>query len=193
MRMVDAPLEGVASRPLPSAVFLLGQNTDAEALAANLAARGVRVERLPVGDDPSAICTAIEQIYEQSPIRCLIVATPRDLQATYLDDRVSISDRVKHGVYMPYWVTRRWFQLVSKEPEGGQATIVALTSLGGDFAFTNPAPSPEGGAFTGLLKSIFVEDTRYDHGRFRVKVIDAPRRRASSTVGRSRVPRAAQQ
>ncbi len=172
LRMADAPLPGAGSQPLPASAFLLGQNSDADALAQALTARGVSVVRLPAEGDANAVCAALEKSYEQSPARCLFLCTARDAEAANLNDRASISQRVQRGVYLPYWVTRRWFQLVSKNPE--PATVVAVTSLGGDFGFGNPVPSPEGGSFTGLLKSIFVEDARYDHARFKVKVIDAP-------------------
>jgi NAD(P)-dependent dehydrogenase (short-subunit alcohol dehydrogenase family) len=103
-----------------------------------------------------------------------VVTTPRDADAGKLDDRASAARRVERGVYLPYWVIRRWFQLVDKTPHSEPATIVALTSLGGRFGFTGDVPNPEGGAVSGLLKSIFVEDARYDHARFRVKAIDLP-------------------
>jgi|GEM_PF-774000 len=173
MRMVDAPLAG-AAKPLPQAVVLLGNNVGADALAQTLASRGVRVDRLTQLADHAAACAEVEQLLEANPSRCLIVATARDPQATQIGDRASAQQRTERGIYLPYWVIRRWYQIVSKTPEAGQATIVALTSLGGDFGFAGPVPAPEGGAFTGLLKSIFVEDGRYDHTRFRVKVIDAP-------------------
>jgi NAD(P)-dependent dehydrogenase (short-subunit alcohol dehydrogenase family) len=175
LRMVDAPLSaGATNQPLPDAVLLVGDNPDAEALAAALAARGVRVERLPAAGDHQTACAALEQIYAISPARCLILATPRDLDATQLADRASVKRRIERGVYLPYWVTRRWFQLVEKDAQAEPATIVALTSLGGDFGFGGQAPAPEGGALAGLLKSIYVEDARYEHGRFRVKVVDFP-------------------
>lgn len=174
MRMADAPLTNSESQALPTSAFLLGDNPDADALAKELAARGVRVERLPSAADSQSVCAALEQAYEQTPARCLLLCTARDADASKLKDRASVAERVERGVYLPYWVTRRWFQLVSKNAEAGQATVVALTSLGGDFGFSGPVPSPEGGSFTGLLKSIFVEDARYEHARFKVKVIDAP-------------------
>ena len=174
LRMVDVPLAAEGVQALPQSTFLLGNNPDADALAATLTARGVTVVRLPSTGTAEEICGWLERAFEQSPARSLIVATARDAGATQLNDRTSIARRVEQGVYLPYWVIRRWFQLVGKQPEAGAATIVALTSLGGSFGFSGPVPSPEGGAFTGLLKSIFVEDARYDHGRFHVKVIDAP-------------------
>jgi NAD(P)-dependent dehydrogenase (short-subunit alcohol dehydrogenase family) len=173
--MVDAPLvPGDGATPLPQATFLLGDNADADALAAALVARGVSVERLPLVGNADAVCAALEQAYAKSAMRSLILATARDPDARHLDDRAGALRRIEHGVYLPYWVTRRWFQLVDKTPDAGPATIVALTSLGGGGGFTGAVPAPEGGALAGLLKSIFVEDARYDHARYRVKVIDLP-------------------
>ncbi|MEX0977265.1 MAG: SDR family oxidoreductase, partial [Pirellulales bacterium] len=82
--------------------------------------------------------------------------------------------RIECGVYLPFWVVRTWFQLLGKQPQAAPATLVALASLGGQYGFSGPVPSPEGGALSGLLKSVFVEDARHDHARFRVKVIDLP-------------------
>jgi NAD(P)-dependent dehydrogenase (short-subunit alcohol dehydrogenase family) len=174
LRMVDAPLRGdETATPLPAATFLLGAGADAEALAATLAARGVKIKRLPA-ESAEAACAALEAAYAQTPIRSLILATAREPEAAHLDDRASIERRVERGVYLPYRVARKWFQLVDKNPAAGPATIVALTSLGGSCGFSGAVGAPEGGALAGLLKSIFVEDFRYDHGRYRVKVLDFP-------------------
>jgi len=175
LRMIDAPLTvGEETKSLPAAVALLGDNSSADALAGYLAARGVKVHRLPVDGDAQAACAALEAVWHESPVRCLMLLTARDADAGRLDDRASVACRVERGVRMPYWVTRRWFQLASEQAGAEPATLVAITSLGGAFGFAGAVPSPESGALTGLLKSIFVEDARYDHSRFCLKAIDLP-------------------
>ncbi len=176
LRTIDAPLsEADATRPLPRAVFLWGQNADADALSGELARRGVAVHRLPPLDDPQAACAALEQAWRRSPARCLMLLGSRDEGAERLNDRKSVEGRIERGVFLPFWLARRWFELVNEVPFAEPATLVAVTSLGGDFGFASRVPAPEGGAMAGMLKSIFVEDDRFGHSRFRVKVIDAPR------------------
>jgi acyl transferase domain-containing protein/short-subunit dehydrogenase len=175
LRMVDAPLGSADSgRALPGEVFLLGDNADAQALEERLSAGGAKVHRLPVCDDADIACAALEKAWSGSHARCLVLLTARDPEARDLDDPSSATRRIERGVHVPYLLTQRWFQLVAAEKSSEPATIVAVTSLGGDFGFGAHVPAPEGGALSGLLKSIYVEDERFDHGRFAIKVVDAP-------------------
>jgi acyl transferase domain-containing protein/NADP-dependent 3-hydroxy acid dehydrogenase YdfG len=175
LRMVDAPLVSGATVALPGEVILWGDNADARALAEQLSARGVKVHRLPVVDDAEAASAALEQVWRESPARCLVLLSARDPEAaTKLGDLASAARRVERGVYIPYLVTQRFFQLIAKSSSTESCTLVAVTSLGGDFGFGGPVPAPEGGALAGMLKSIYVEDERYQHSRFTIKVLDAP-------------------
>lgn len=186
MRMADAPLSSDDnSAALPESTFLLGDNADADALSALLESRNVRVHRISTLSDTDAACAALERAWADTPARSLILTTARDPEATRIDDPGTAVGRVERGVTLPYWVARRWMQFVNQNPEAGPATIVAVTSLGGAFGFDDVVPAPEGGAIAGLLKSIYVEDERYDHSRFRVKVIDFPINEPAANVAES--------
>jgi acyl transferase domain-containing protein/short-subunit dehydrogenase len=175
LRMVDAPLTAETTRALPGEVMLWGDNADARALAEQLSARGVKVHRLPVVDNAEGACAALEQVWRESPARCLVLLSARDPEAaTELDDLASAARRFERGVYIPYLVTQHFFQLLAKSSSTEPCTLVAVTSLGGDFGFGSNVPAPEGGALAGMLKSIYVEDERYQHARFTIKVVDAP-------------------
>ena len=175
LRMVDAPLAADTTRALPGELLLWGDNADARALTEQLSARGVKVHRLPVVDNAEAACAALEQAWRESPARCLLLLSARDPEAaTEMGDPASAARRIERGVYIPYLVTQRFFQLIAKTSSTEPCTLVAVTSLGGDFGFGSNVPAPEGGALAGMLKSIYVEDERYQHARFTIKVVDAP-------------------
>ena len=55
-----------------------------------------------------------------------------------------------------------------------EASLVAATSLGGDFGFSGQVPAAEGGALAGLLKSIIVECWTAGYRTIPIKIVDAP-------------------
>jgi hypothetical protein len=176
LRMKPAPLAGIATNRLAVSgpVYILGDNRDALALRDQLVASGVSVHLFPENDDSEAAIARLEEAWKSHPARNLFLLTARDDDAASFQDEKSMQRRMQRGVYLPFQVTQRWFQLVSELPFNEPATLVAATALGGDFGFSGQAAAPEGGALCGLLKSVYVEDARHQHARFRVKVIDSP-------------------
>jgi NAD(P)-dependent dehydrogenase (short-subunit alcohol dehydrogenase family) len=173
MRMVDDPLTDVPTGGL-SDLLILGDNVDARALQRYARSQGVEARILPAEGDADRVIAQLERIWAEGPILNLVLMTARDSLDGPLIDRQVLERRMAQGVYLPFRVAQRWVQLVSSANLNRPATIVAATSLGGDFGFESAVPSPEGGALAGLVKSIYVEDAKFDHGRFRAKVIDSP-------------------
>ena len=176
LRMVDAPLaQTQPSQPRFSrSALILGDNADAHALRDHLASEGMSVELLPVVDDPDQLIARLEAIWKSCPVDSLFLMTARDAADDQWFERENWNRRLACGVQSPILFTQRWCQLVAEENFDGRATLVAATSLGGDFGFGGHVASPDGGALSGLLKSIHVQDARHDHARYRVKVIDSP-------------------
>jgi len=175
MRMVDAPLaESSPKMPaIDGPVLILGQNRVSQTLCQQLVDHGVAVQMLPVSEDAADVIAALERIWETQPATHLFLLTGRDEEATQLYDRSAWEER-RWAITVPYLVTQRWFQLLLKLPDQRPGTVVAVTSLGGDFGFQAKVDAPEGGMLAGLLKSLYIEDTRRTPSRLRVKVIDAP-------------------
>jgi acyl transferase domain-containing protein/NAD(P)-dependent dehydrogenase (short-subunit alcohol dehydrogenase family) len=175
LRTFDAPLPaGAPSSPvIDGPVYILGQNTDAQALCQRLVNQGVTVHMLPVSEAQADVVAGLERLWATSPAHYLFLMTARDEEASQLHDQASWKNR-QWAVTLPYVVTQRWFQLLSKLPTRRRATLVAATSLGGDFGFRQKVIAPEGGMLTGLLKSLYIEDTRRPESWIRVKAIDAP-------------------
>ncbi len=176
MRMVDAPLptptpQGPAAR---GNVYIVGENPDARALQAKLEAQGATVLLLNPSQGIEASIDLLEQAWATHPAHNLFLMTSRDQATVPHRDIHAVRARESAGVLLPYYLTQRWFQLLAQLPQDQPATIVAATSLGGDFGFAADPPAPEGGALCGLLKSLFVEDVRNDPRRLRVKVVDSP-------------------
>ena len=175
LRTFDSPLP--ESSPVMPAidgpVLILGQNQAAQALCQRLVDHGVAVHMLPVSEQAADVIAALERVWASEPAAHLFLMTARDEEAAQLYDREAWENR-QWAVSVPYLVTQRWFQLLLKLPNHRQGTVVAATSLGGDFGFEEKVAAPEGGMLAGMLKSLYVEDTRRPESRLRAKVIDAP-------------------
>ncbi|QEG35090.1 type I polyketide synthase [Bythopirellula goksoeyrii] len=176
LRMTPAPLSTVSPEEpgITGPAFILGDNADALALRDKLTSKGITVHVLPVNDDSETTIAALESAWKSQPARNLFLLTARDTDASDFQTAETFRRRMQRGVYLPFQLTQRWFQLVSELPFNEPANLVAVTSLGGDFGFKDQAKAPESGALCGLLKSVYVEDSRHKHSRFRVKVIDSP-------------------
>ena len=129
---------------------------------------------LPVGTTPEAATKALEAIYAAGPPRYLFLMSGRDEAAGSLLERSTWQQRRALGVTVPFLLTQAWFRMRMKAKDKSPVTIVAATSLGGDFGASGQVTSPDGGALCGMLKSIYVENTRVSPSEAQVKVVDLP-------------------
>ncbi len=129
---------------------------------------------LPVGTTPEAATKTLESIYAASPPRYLFLMSGRDEVAGSLLERSTWQRRRALGVALPFLVAQAWFRMRMKAKDKSPVTIVAATSLGGDFGASGQVRSPDGGALCGMLKSIYVENTRVSPSEAQVKVVDLP-------------------
>jgi len=182
MRLVDAPLAGPADgMALGGPALILGDNADAQALAAALAAEGVLVRMLPPEDDPDRAVAAVEAAWTTHPAATFFLMTARDPEARSVHDGRAWN-RFQRGYVAPCMAAQRWFRLAGKLPGAPERTLVAAVSLGGGFGFDRAPAAPEGGLFTGLIKSIRMEALRHNERGLRVKAIDAPVDEAPQTL-----------
>jgi len=175
MQALSAPLSTAPqSLSLGSPVWILGDNSVAQALRARLEAAGVAAPIISSAGDADHTLAELDRMWAQAPAQTLFLMTGRDAAPATLLDAAASTARCERGMLLPFLVTQRWHKLLASRPDLGRATLVAAVSLGGEFGFRGVAPAPEGGAITGLLKSVAIEDARRDEPRLRVKVIDAP-------------------
>src|SRR4029450_1226825 len=177
LRAVDAPLaEADKSLFFARPSLILGDNPTAAALRRRLAENGLTTLDLPVGGADETLA-ALEHHWESQPAPQLFLMTARDEDASQLDDASAWNRRRERGVLLPYLVCQRWLGLLSASKLLDQATLVAVTGLGGDFGLSGRGSAPEGGALAGLLKAI-----RHEYLLLNVKVIDAPLEEAPAAV-----------
>lgn len=172
LRMVAASQpEGFPDRPVfHGAALILGDNEVARELRAQLSEQGVVTHLLQA---TPAAPRQLEELWEQGPIPHLFLATPHDPEAvTDLDSRAWEARR-ENVLMTPFWLCQKWLSLVKGAGLMEDATLVGLTTLGGDFGFTCRLRTFEGGALTGLLKAILIESWVAGFRHLPVKIVDA--------------------
>ncbi|HEY4359801.1 MAG TPA: beta-ketoacyl synthase N-terminal-like domain-containing protein [Bryobacteraceae bacterium] len=68
-----------------------------------------------------------------------------------------------------YQLCRDWIVQINERGQLAQASLTAVTSLGGDFGFGAEIETPLGGALAGFLKAL-----KHEFPAVRIKIIDAP-------------------
>ncbi|HLA85127.1 MAG TPA: KR domain-containing protein [Thermoguttaceae bacterium] len=176
MRVVESPLETTSRRAFAFAgpALILGDNADAEALAGQLRGRGVEVIRVPIRETIDATLGELQRLTAERPAPHLFLMTGRDPQARRVDNHQTWNARRDRGVFLPYAVCQKWLATVVGAGLLDRASLVAATSLGGDFGFAAPVVAPEGGAMTGLVKGLFMELNVPTPTRAKLLAIDAP-------------------
>ena len=158
MRMVDAPFQSGAPAAVEwaGAALVIGKNAAADALRRRLRMLGVRVYDLAISEDLDATLAAFDALWRQEPLPHLFLMSERDPRQDLFDEAVWRRHR-HHRLIGPYFLCQRWIERASESGLLNRCSIVAATSLGGDFGFSGRVLSPHGGAFTGLIKALCIE------------------------------------
>lgn len=184
LRLAPSPLRIPESQsPVwHGAAIILGSNDVGEAIRRRFEASGRRAFVIPTTDDPQQAVLALEKIWEQGPAPHLFIVTPRDSGATTTWNSENFQARRQCGVATPFWLLQRWVKLVTAAGLMNNASLIGVTSLGGDFGFSNHVQAVESGAITGLLKALIIESWVAGFRSIPVKLIDAPRNAPSDTI-----------
>lgn len=176
MKMVDAPLPADADQQgsIVGPVLVVGENECATQLVQRLARRNVVVHSLPISGGIDAALERLEVIWRDGPVPYLFILTGRERDASRIESHDAWHRRRERGVLLPYLICQKWTELVTKSVVADQATLIAVTGLGGDLGWQNSPAAPEGGALAGLLKAIHREFEIKEGAGIRVKVIDSP-------------------
>jgi acyl transferase domain-containing protein/NAD(P)-dependent dehydrogenase (short-subunit alcohol dehydrogenase family) len=114
-----------------------------------------------------------------SPVPHLFLTT-----AWEAESNSSWSERRVRGVTTPFWLCRRWLEAAKRDQLMNQATVAALTRMGGGFGIGTPVVSAEGGFLSGLLKSLRIESWVAGFRDLRVRVVDCPEEDAPADSAR---------
>ena len=178
MRMVATPLSqsGEPLAELSGAFLIVGQNAVGRALQVEIKRRGAAAVELPMMDSIDDAKAALDRIWQHTATPHLLLVTPFDDDAVTDLSASAWARRRQKGLMIPYFVCQRWLQLVTEAQLLEQASVVAVSNLGGDFGFSAPLRAAEGGALAGLVKALRIEVAvaRSLLGKFRTKAIDAP-------------------
>jgi acyl transferase domain-containing protein/NAD(P)-dependent dehydrogenase (short-subunit alcohol dehydrogenase family)/3-hydroxymyristoyl/3-hydroxydecanoyl-(acyl carrier protein) dehydratase len=175
MRTVESQLDRTGKHhQLAGQAIVLGENIDANALCSHLRRIGVKVHQLTAKQSANHFLTELERIWANEPVTHLFIMSGRDAEAGKIDDRQIWLRRREAGIIVPWLVCQRWLQLLFSSEKVQKATLTIVTSLGGDFGFTERVVAPEGGALAGMLKAIRAETKIQKWDGLRMRVIDAP-------------------
>ena len=169
-----APPHGSETPVFNGAALVIGDNPVASALKAELERSGVSTFSLSVTEDPDAAVAEFDRIWSVGPVMHLFLTTPRDAAAATRLDEEHWRRRQMVGVLTPYFVCQRWMKLLTDAGRLDDASLVATTSLAGDFGFAGEIPNVESGALAGLLKSVVIESWMAGYRTLPIKVIDLP-------------------
>ncbi len=155
-------------------VWILGSNPSAVALSQRLIAEGATVHLLPSAASLAETTAAIDELFANHRPRHLFLMTGRHEDPIALLDHDDWRRDRALRVMNPLLAVRRLLRLRRQGGDHSPMTVTAITGLGGDFGLSGQPTSPEGGALCGLLKSLFIEDSRLEHSEGQFKIIDAP-------------------
>ncbi len=97
---------------------------------------------------------------------------PHDPEARLAAGEAAWQRRYERGILTPFFLCQQWLTRLEDARLCDGATLVATTALGADFGFSGNLGTVEGGAATGLVKSLFIESRYEKWAGLRFKVLD---------------------
>jgi len=171
LRMQPAPQSDTPVK-LSGPAVILGESRDADALATKIRQLGHEVTLINTAAQSTEQAVAqLKQIGARQFPCHLFVMTGRDAAAQGPLDQANWANRRRSGVTAPFALCQEWIRqyISAGMPD---ATLTAAVALGGDFGFSHNPVAPEGGAISGLLKSIRIEGQKRPWPTLNVKIVD---------------------
>ena len=174
LRMAPASQRNATNRQPTwgGATLIIGDNPIARQLEARIRTAGLNVVRLPAHEDPTWLAGELEELWKTQAIAHLFLTTPCDSDAAITLNETRWRSRRNKGIMGNYWLCQRWLNRIVEAKMADDASIVAITSQGGDFGISGQMHSAEGGALAGLLKSILVESWMQGIRTLPIKIMD---------------------
>ena len=175
LKMVDAPLLNRAPHKVTwrGAAVILGDNQVADELERSLVLEGVRCLRLDSSLPREQMVAVLDKAWKTEPILHAFLTMPHDASAEFGISSQHWKKRRQAGMMSAFWFCQEWLKLVIAAGKIQEASLIALTRLGGDFGFESPIIAPESGVLTGLLKAMVIENWVNGNRGLAVKIIDS--------------------
>ncbi len=174
LRMVPAPQPSASGRQPEWAgtALVVGDNPVARQLEARLRGAGVEVVRWAASTDPQELANRFVSLTRDSVVPHLFLLTPCDPGAQFSLDESAWKARRQQGILSNFWLCQKWFEHISSRGLADDASLLAVSTLGGDFGIGGHIQSAEGGGIGGLLKSILIESWMQGYRALPIKTID---------------------
>lgn len=172
LRMMPAPLlevaggstEGLACQATrepewSGAAVIIGDNPVARQLESRLRSSGVTVFRPQRSTDGNELELSnwFVELTNSYRLPHLFITSPCDSDAKISLDALAWQRRSQQGLMSVYWLCQKWLEHISHHQLADDASLIALSTLGGDFGLSGQLYSAEGGGINGLLKSMLIE------------------------------------
>ncbi len=154
--------------------LVIGNNEVSQALRAKLAEIGVETAVLPLFSNREKMLAAVEKAWHSHHPVNLIFATGWDKDGIVDLDPENWQRRLERGIVMPFLALQKWFSLLTEAGRVEDATVGATSRMGGDLGLSGHIENLEGGALTGLIKSLGIEVGYATNWHFVSKAVDAP-------------------
>ena len=186
LQMIPHPSRSVAGKQ-PNwfgNAMIVGDNPLAVQLESRLRSSGVQVSRFEGNDDPHYLANEFEKLTEQAVLPHLFLTTPHDFDAQVSLDEDEWEKRRNRGILGNFWLCQKWLTHIIEKEITSDASLVAVTALGGDFGINGAMHSAEGGALAGLLKSMIIESWTQGFRPLTIKILDTtPQQSPAEIVG----------
>lgn len=184
LRMAPTPLiEANGRNPQWSGTALLvGDNPIAYQLEARLKSVGVETVRFSGTDNPEELAERFLKLSKNTVVSHLFLLTPCDPDAAVSLDGAAWQARRNKGVFGNFWLCQKWIQHIVQHDIADEASLIAVSSLGGDFGIRGGLTSAEGGGIGGMLKSILIESWMQGYRSLPIKTIDTHKNQSPAEI-----------
>lgn len=175
LRLAPAPqLAALDRQPTWSgAAIVVGHNPIADEIEARLRKTGVEVVRLIAdGSCDTQLADQFSDLAKNTRLAHLFITTPCDADAQLTLDPSIWLRRRSVGLMNNFWLCQRWLDHITSLNMTDDASLIAVSSMGGDFGISGNIHSAEGGGINGLLKSMLIESWMQGYRSLPIKTID---------------------
>ncbi|MFO0943297.1 MAG: SDR family oxidoreductase, partial [Pirellulales bacterium] len=176
LRLAPAPQMEVPGRQptWSGAAVVVGDNPIANQLESRLRESGVEVIRMIAdGCSETQLADQFAELANTKRLPHLFITSPCDSDAKITLEPRDWQLRRNVGLMNIFWLCQRWFDHITSLNFTDDASLIAVSSMGGDFGISGNIHSAEGGGINGLLKSILIESWMQGYRSLPIKTIDS--------------------